>query len=136
MGLSTAPTQFDYGFRVADALVHEASHQYANLVSLAFPLSNGTDSKLYYSALARRERPIDRVLFAFHAAGNIALFYADALKGGRSECAYNYKWAVECANSLREPIEQTTGLTDVGLGVYRPLAAALDRMDPGLLANA
>ncbi len=136
MGFSVAPTLFEHKFRVADSFIHEASHQYLNLLSLAFPLANGNDSSLYYSVLARRERPIDRVLLAFHAAANMALFYAEAFRRGRYECRHNFKWAMDCSKSLREPLDHTTGLTDVGLGIFRPLASALDEIDTSMLAHA
>jgi len=136
MGFSVAPTLFEHKFRVADSFIHEASHQYLNLLSLAFPLANGEDTGYYYSVLARRERQIDRVLLAFHAAANMALFYAEAFRRGRFECRHNFKWALDCSTSLREPLDRTAGLSDVGKGIFKPLALALDQIDQSMLAHA
>jgi HEXXH motif-containing protein len=113
----------------AETLVHEASHQYFHLLSMAFPVVNGRDPQLHYSALAKRSRPIDRVLLAYHAAGNMALAHAAAIDArGADADAFTPALgkAVEAARSLREPLERTDGLTEVGGALWRTLARALE----------
>jgi HEXXH motif-containing protein len=113
----------------AETLVHEASHQYFHLLSGAFPVVNGRDQQLHYSALAKRSRPLDRVLLAYHAAGNMALAHAAAIeKRGASAdgCASALTKAAEAARSLREPLERTDGLTEAGEALWRTLARALE----------
>jgi len=114
---------------VAETLVHEASHQYLHLLSGAFPVVNGRDQQLHYSALAKRSRPLDRVLLAYHAAGNMALAHAAALETRRADASafeLALAKALEAARSLREPLERTEGLTEVGDTLWRTLARALE----------
>jgi HEXXH motif-containing protein len=118
----------------ADTLVHESSHQYFHLLSVVLPLVNGRDTRLYYSALAKRERPIDRVMLAYHAAGNMALAHAavlDTSEPGSVAFAHAMKKAAEAARSLREPLERTDGLTEAGSALWRTLAKALDARSLG-----
>jgi len=59
---------------LAESIVHEAAHQYLFLVTRFGHLA-AVDGRLYYSPLAKRQRPLARVVFAFHAAANIAILY-------------------------------------------------------------
>jgi len=44
--------------------------------------TRGATSRLYYSAGVRRDRPLDRILLAYHAFANVLLMYRDVLRGG------------------------------------------------------
>jgi len=43
-------------------------------------LHEGSDTNLYFSPIKQRGRPIELILFAFHAFGNGALFHRKLLK--------------------------------------------------------
>ncbi len=110
---------------LADALVHEASHQHFYLLAQAGPVHDGSDTDLYYSPGPRAERPIDRILLAYHAFANILLFYracrqsrlVDADVCLRREQSYAQSLAM-----LDAPLEKTAALTTIGRSLYEPLA--------------
>src|SRR2546423_2830041 len=62
-----------------ESLVHEASHQYYHLCLLETLFGNGRDERLYLNPYIAKERPIERILIAFHAFSNIVLFYRSYL---------------------------------------------------------
>lgn len=60
----------------AEMLVHECTHQYFFMLSLVTGLVTEEAKGLYfYSPLIRRERSIDRLLMAYHAAANMVAFH-------------------------------------------------------------
>lgn len=65
---------------VAEMIVHEASHQYLNIVQRLGPLDDGSDDTLYYSPFRREPRPIKGIITAYHAAGNMLLFFRECNK--------------------------------------------------------
>lgn len=60
---------------LSELLIHEAAHQHFHMVRLlgplTVPMANG---QRFLSALNGRQRPLERVLLAYHAVGNIFLF--------------------------------------------------------------
>jgi HEXXH motif-containing protein len=60
---------------IAELLVHEAAHQHFHMARLlgAFTTPAASD-RLCFSALNGRQRPVERVLLAYHAVGNIFHF--------------------------------------------------------------
>jgi HEXXH motif-containing protein len=65
----------------AESCVHECTHLYFHLLALLTPiLSDVTDTRLYYSSIVDRKRPLDRILFAYHATANILFFLERALQ--------------------------------------------------------
>ncbi|MET0646162.1 MAG: HEXXH motif-containing putative peptide modification protein [Pyrinomonadaceae bacterium] len=67
--------------KVAESLIHEASHQYYFLLSRLVPLTND-DGRRFYSPFVKRERPPDKLLLAYHAFANVEIFYAECLRLG------------------------------------------------------
>lgn len=65
--------------QVAESLVHEASHQYYNVLSLMSALVDSSDRRLYYSPVKQDMRPLERILTAYHAVVNIVGFYREYL---------------------------------------------------------
>jgi HEXXH motif-containing protein len=66
----------------AEMLVHECTHQYYFLLELLTHVPVNPESKdRYYSPLAGRERPLERLLVAYHAAANMAIFHTELLRG-------------------------------------------------------
>jgi HEXXH motif-containing protein len=67
--------------KVAESLIHEASHQYYFLLSRLEPLTND-DGRRFYSPFVHRERPPDKLLLAYHAFTNVEIFYLECLRLG------------------------------------------------------
>jgi hypothetical protein len=67
-------------YLTGELLVHEASHQFFNILSWTSRIETVDDREVVYSALAGRMRPASRALLAYHALVNIVLYYEGCLK--------------------------------------------------------
>jgi HEXXH motif-containing protein len=68
--------------RLAESLVHEASHQYFQTAETVHRFTGmAIDERLYWSPYAGQNRHLDRILFAFHAFANVTAFYQQVLRG-------------------------------------------------------
>lgn len=65
--------------KVAESLIHEASHQYYFLLSRLVDLTRD-DGRLFYSPFVGIDRPPDKLLLAYHAFTNVEMFYRECLK--------------------------------------------------------
>ena len=119
---------------IAEILVHECAHQYFYLLERVGPLDDGSDRRLYWSPPIRRERPLSRVLMAYHALANVRLLY-EAFRGAESEArlgdcaAYvggNLPGLDAAVAELDVPLRGSPALTDLGRALYEPLAARID----------
>jgi HEXXH motif-containing protein len=115
---------------LAEMLVHEASHQHFFMLTQLGPVDDGTDTELYYSPLRSTHRPIDRILFAYHAMANVLLFYRSCRRRGfvdvdfcRSQEQSTEEWVTE----LRRPLQTTRALTPLGRALFEPLAERVER---------
>lgn len=109
---------------LAEMLVHEASHQYLNLLCRVGPISDGTDATLYYSPAVRRPRPLERILVAYHAFANMELLYRRCLDGGIDDdgyCASNQATLLPQLEQLESPLLDNPALTPVGRALFEPL---------------
>ena len=116
--------------KVADLLIHECSHQYFHVAEDWFRLANGQDTNLYYSHYVKKERPIDRILIAFHAFANVSRFYIECLRNdapfadkAKRELGGHEQWLSE----FNEHLKVTSGLTKAGRNLWQPLADLLFR---------
>jgi HEXXH motif-containing protein len=117
---------------VADNLVHEASHQYYHLACHVDRVDTGEDQRLYYSPAVGRERPLSRILVAFHAFGNVALLYEACLESGVQDggyCARRRDELIPRLRQLHEPLADNPALTPVGAALAYPLAERLAERD-------
>lgn len=65
----------------AEMLVHECTHQYYFLLELLTRIPVDPESKeRFFSPLVGRERPIERLLVAYHAVANMLLFHTELLR--------------------------------------------------------
>jgi len=113
---------------IAEMLIHEVSHQHFRLLERLGPLVDGNDTQLYYSPVKRTGRSLERILLAYHAFGNMLLFYRACLqdrKLDRSHCARNVDEIEQQLRVLDEPLKDNPSLTDLGQSIYRPLAGRL-----------
>ncbi len=68
--------------RLAESLVHEASHQYFQTAETMHRFTGmAADERVYWSPYAGQNRHIDLILFAFHAFANVTVFYQQVLRG-------------------------------------------------------
>jgi len=127
-----------YGFIHASALasipssaemaVHEASHQYYLLISRLGPVEDGTDGTLYYSPLVEKKRPLNRILFAFHACANILAFYRlcqTASSLHQEYFARNENVVLSQMKQLGKPLFGNPALTSLGRALLDPWQGAI-----------
>lgn len=113
---------------LAEMLVHEASHQYLNLLCRLGPISDGTDTTLYHSPAVRKPRPLDRILVAYHAFANMELLYRLCLDGRIDDedyCASNQASLRPQLEQLEAPLLDNPALTHIGRALFCPLHARL-----------
>ena len=113
--------------RTAEMLVHESTHLYFHVATRLGPVQDGSDAALYYSPAVGRERPLHRVLLAYHAFGNVLVWYRGLLaQGGAPEGAAEQatRLRVEVAQ-LEAPLRGHAALTAVGRALFEPLACRL-----------
>jgi len=117
---------------VAARLVHEASHQYYFALERLAALHDGSDQELYFSPMKGRDRPIEMILFAFHAFGNgvlhdrnlFELRHASAIDAATLE-----NWMAQ-VRTLTSHLRRTQALTPMGEELWRSLAAVLFAATP------
>lgn len=112
----------------AELLVHEATHQYMNLLCRLGPLDDGSDEQLYYSPFKDMHRPLSAIITAYHAFGNILLFYAMCRKSNLANSAEIEKYLTRFTPQVAEIEPIMVGnkaITDVGNALWRPLSQQL-----------
>ena len=114
---------------VAELLVHEATHQYMNVIAKLEPLDDGSDQRAYWSPAVRTERPVAKIIAAFHAFGNVLLFYRWCRENGlsaRGECERQETLLGGWMEHLIPPIVDNPALSETGNALCQPLLAALE----------
>jgi len=113
---------------VAELLAHEATHQYMNVLAKLEPLDDGSDERLYWSPAVQARRPVAKIVAAFHAFGNVLLFYRTCREAGLAngaECLRQERLLGGWMDDLVPPIQDNPALTATGNALCRPLLAAL-----------
>jgi hypothetical protein len=110
---------------LAESLVHEASHQYFHIAELDTLMSNGQDTRLYLNPYTHKERPIGRILLAFHAFANVALLYRACLEGGVLEAKKELEVHLESGEGFDAALRGSDGLTPSGRVLYQAIRGAL-----------
>jgi HEXXH motif-containing protein len=116
--------------RHAEMLVHEASHQHYFLAESLGPVGDGSDPTTYYSPLVREQRPIERILLAYHAVANILLFYDAYEAAGFDITPFFTANRAQLRSEMEQlvgPLHSNHGLTAVGQGMWQPLESQLSR---------
>jgi hypothetical protein len=109
---------------IAEMLVHEATHQYYNILLMVEPVTDGSDRRLYYSPVRKCERPIEMILLAYHAFANVLLYYRACQSSGLQDngfCSRNEQELLPDLRELQRALESTQSLTEVGESLWRPL---------------
>ena len=128
---------------LAEALVHEVSHQYFHLVHSVMPLvRKGADEARYYSSLKRAHRPLFLVLLAFHAAANMSLLWDDLLRRSPTpRYAQELKNTLAHCRSLARHLHANADLSEFGAILFETQAGLLSERGhaicpaPGQLAG-
>ena len=117
------------GIDIAEVLVHECAHQYFYMLQRLGPMDDASDATLYWSPPIRKNRPLSRVLMAYHALANVQLLYRavrDNPANGEAVVRYvtvNEPDLQAAIRTLDEPLRHNPALTGFGRGLYEPLAA-------------
>ncbi|MEY2441150.1 MAG: hypothetical protein QOJ46_576 [bacterium] len=125
-------------YELAEVLVHESAHQYFYLVERAGSLDDGSDTNLYWSPPMRCERPLGRILVAYHALANVLLLYRLLGYDERAESyvAANERPMTAVVAALDRPLRGNAALTALGRGLYEPLAQRLETAGIGQTRTA
>ena len=110
---------------IAETFVHEASHQYFNVLSCLGPVHDRTVGETCYSPFKQTERPPDAILLAYHAFANVALFHRDCLASGVDDggyCESNLARHLEDLKPLQSFLAKSRSITPLGQALWQPLA--------------
>lgn len=119
---------------LAEVIVHEVSHQNFLLLNSLYQLCDDSVDGLLYSSLKRKQRPLSRVLFAYHAAANMAIFWSDLSKKRRLDDYYlrEQQEMNDHAVDLYRTVKSAKGLTQHGALFFNALAQTMQ--EKGILA--
>jgi HEXXH motif-containing protein len=114
----------------AEGLIHEASHQYYHAAQSETLFSNGQDTRLYWSPYPKRDRPVERILLAFHAFANVILFYRACMAAAGSSRQIEHATAeisfhLSNLRAFSRILENSPGLTADGRDLFEALHAKL-----------
>jgi len=115
---------------VAELLVHEATHQYMNVLRKLQPLDDGTDSRNYWSPPVNANRPISKIIAALHAFGNVQIFYQLCAARGlpnQLECERQDAIMKQWLDALIPPTVENASISATGNALCRPLIEKLGR---------
>jgi HEXXH motif-containing protein len=116
---------------LAELLVHEATHQYLQLASRVGPVDDGSDQDAYRSPLEGMERPLSRLLAAYHAFGNVALVLWGFVEAGvdqRGRAADRLAALLPALRTTEVHLWQNPALTPAGRALLDPLLARLSAL--------
>lgn len=122
---------------ISEMLVHEATHQYMQIIARLGPLDDGRDTRLHYSPFRGKGRPLFFILVAYHAFANVLLWYERAREAGQ---APHFQGALkglerrECTlysqvRALEPALDDNPALTPLGRALYEPLRGLVQRME-------
>lgn len=110
---------------VAEMLIHESSHQYLELLNKLGPTVDPNHTQLYYSPAKQCDRPLHRILLAYHAFANVMLFYRGVAECGLTD-ARSAKFQSLLNDELRQleqPLRENDAILPLGRALVEPLIA-------------
>ena len=113
---------------MAETLIHEASHHHFLALQRLTALHDGTDTKEYYSPIKLKGRPIELILYAFHAFANAAIYHRNLCRAIPEFYRLNGRTLDESLERIRVLdgyLSETRALTEAGHTLWKPLATAL-----------
>ncbi len=108
---------------VAEMLIHEASHQYFELLNKLGPTVDPGHTELYYSPVKQCDRPLHKILLAYHAFANVMLFYRGVAECGLTDSS-SAKFQVVLNDELRQleqPVLESDAILPIGRALVGPL---------------
>src|SRR6266511_463968 len=117
---------------LAERLVREATHQYLHLAERVGPVDDGADERSYWSPLEGKERPLSRLLAAYHAFGNVALFHRACVETGVNDRGYAAGRLAALLPALRTTeghLWENRALTPAGRALLDPLMERLATLE-------
>jgi hypothetical protein len=113
--------------KAAEVLVHEACHQYFHMAERISSSTRPGEARLFYSPSVGKDRPLDRILLAYHAFANILNFYAALVQRGyRDAWMFNRIAALKgTVGILQTSLMKANGLSELGLAIFLPLKSTL-----------
>lgn len=113
-------------FRVlslAEMLIHEASHQYLELLNKLGPTGDPGHTELYYSPVTQCDRPLHKILLAYHAFANVMLFYRGVAECGLADsCFANFQNVLnDELRQLEQPLLESDAILPIGRALMEPL---------------
>lgn len=114
----------DDTLKVAESLIHEASHQYYFLLSRLVDLTRD-DGRLFYSPFVGIDRPPDKLLLAYHAFTNVEIFYRACLKNEikAAQCERVLEQLRRELGHVQKVLANEIDLTSVGKCIFETLYA-------------
>ena len=111
-------------FPLADTLVHEASHHHFFIMLRLGGVHDGSDTRLYFNPFLEIDRPLDRILFSYHAFANVLLFCRELAVSGSTGREYLERRIPHLEKGLRvldQELASTTALTAAGRTLWQHL---------------
>ncbi len=108
---------------VAEMLIHESSHQYFELLNKLGPTVDPGHTKLYYSPAKRCDRPLHKILLAYHAFANVMLFYRGVAECGLADSRFAKFQNVlnDELRQLEQPLLENDAILPIGRALVEPL---------------
>jgi len=112
---------------ISEMLIHEASHQYFNAVTHLGDVADPSDARRYYSPFVNTMRPLDRIALAYHAFGNVFLFYRSYVDRSLSDRDIESRLSRTLADlkTVEGFLIDNPALTNLGLYLIEPLTTAI-----------
>ena len=108
---------------VAEMLIHEASHQYFELLNKLGPTVHPGHTQLYYSPVKQCDRPLHKIMLAYHAFANVMLFYRGINEHGLAD-SHSAKFENVLNDELRQleqPLLDNDAILPIGRALVDPL---------------
>jgi hypothetical protein len=108
---------------VAEMLIHESSHQYLELLNKLGRTVDPAHTELYYSPAKRCDRPLHKILLAYHAFANVMLFYRGVAECGLTDSRFAKFQNVlnDELRQLEQPLLENDAILPIGRALVEPL---------------
>ena len=108
---------------LAEMLIHEASHQYLELLNKLGPTVDPGHTELYYSPAKQCDRPLHKILLAYHAFANVMLFYRGVAECGLADSSFAKFQNVlnDELRQLEQPLLDNDAILPIGRALVEPL---------------
>jgi HEXXH motif-containing protein len=114
---------------IGEMLIHEASHQYFHSITALEDVADQSDPTTYYSPFVGRPRTIDRLLLAYHAFGNVYLYYRECLASQvhHERAKTELRTVYNDLNVVEDTLMTSDKLTPTGRALIEPLYREIHR---------